>query len=102
MVVDVVLPAVLGLVHVGETGISACAEAFELATYPTAGPPATFFSKKKKKSRKLSQSHGQLAIGGAAIDRAARAGRFVVHVVGGGALSDGLTSCTNAVSLGST
>ncbi len=25
MVVDVVLPAVLGLVHVGETGISACA-----------------------------------------------------------------------------
>jgi hypothetical protein len=33
VVVDVVLPAVLGLVHVGETGISACAKGLQLAKH---------------------------------------------------------------------
>lgn len=37
MVVDVVLPAVLGLVHVGETGISACAKAFEVSDISNSG-----------------------------------------------------------------
>lgn len=98
MVVDVVLPAVLGLVHVGETGISACAKAFEVSDISNSGTSGDVSG---KNPGSYSQSHGQLAIGGAAIDRAARAGRFVVHVLGE-LYRDGLTSCKKAVSLGST
>lgn len=50
MVVDVVLPAVLGLVHVGETGISACAEAFEVSDISNSGTSGDVSGKKSREA----------------------------------------------------
>lgn len=60
MVVDVVLPAVLGLVHVGETGISACASTrvSDMCAYITKGISAKRVLRRRAKL-KLFQAAGK-------------------------------------------
>jgi hypothetical protein len=96
VVVDVVLPAVLGLVHVGETSISACASTrvSDMRLHLATGPPATGSNRAILKLRAgSSQSTVRQLIGlpKLVVRRSRRRG----------VLLDGLTSCKNAVSLGS-
>lgn len=85
MVVDVVLPAVLGLVHVGETGISACASTrvSDMCAYITKG----IYLRSGSSGDGQSSSYSKLRVSssqsmGNALIKLPGAGRSFVHVEG--------------------